>query len=267
MQTGQVTVDGVARNYRLYVPSTLDQTRSAPLLMVLHGGANTVDDAVKTMGFDQGTAGEYIVVYPEGTRREWNAGVCCGSAPSRSPDDVGFLTQVLDRVEADHRIDPARVFVAGVSNGAMMAYRLACERADRITAVASVAGAVVTAECRPTRPVSVLEIHGTEDQLVPYLGGQPSAVEAQGAPPYTPTADMVRRWAEGDRCPAPLPVVTVGPMTIDSWTGCAKGSEVKLITIRGGSHVWFASGLGPANGATDATGQILRFFSTLRPTP
>jgi polyhydroxybutyrate depolymerase len=267
VQNAQITVDGVVRNYRVFVPPTLDRSRPAPLVVVLHGGANSVEDTVKVTGFDKAAAaGDFIVAYPEGTRREWNAGACCGSAPSRNPNDVGFLTQVLDRLQADYNVDPARVFVAGVSNGAMMAYRFACERADRLTAVGSVAGAVVARDCRPSRPVSVLEIHGTEDQLVPYVGGQPSAVEAQGAPPYAPTPAMVRQWAEGDRCPPPAPPEVAGPVTTDSWTACARGSAVKLITVQGGGHIWFASGLGPANGALDATGAIWRFFSTLRPT-
>lgn len=267
VQNGQLTVDGVVRNYRVFVPPELDRNRPAPLVLVLHGGGNTVDDTVKTTGFDrEAAAGDFIVAYPEGTRREWNAGNCCGSAPERKPDDVGFLLQVLDRIEAEHRVDASRVFVAGVSNGAMMAYRLACEHADRVAAVGSVAGAVVIDDCRPSRPVSVLEIHGTEDPLVPYQGGKPSAPEAQGAPPYTATPAMARTWADGDRCPAPAAPVVAGPVTTEAWTGCANGTEVSLVTVQGGGHVWFAPGLGPANGAVDATTTISRFFAGLRPT-
>lgn len=266
VQTGQITVDGVARTYRVFVPPTLDRRRAAPLVVVLHGGANSVEDTVKTTLFDkEASAGEFIVAYPEATRREWNAGTCCGSAPRRNVDDVGFLTRVLDQIQADHRIDPARVFLAGVSNGAMMAYRFACERADRVTAVGSVAGAVVVDGCRPSRPVSVLEIHGTEDPLVPYQGGKPDAPEAEAAAPYTSTPAMIRRWAELDGCPAPSPPRVAGPVTTESWVGCGNGSAVSLITVQGGGHIWFASGLGPANGALDATGAIWRFFSELRP--
>ena len=255
------------RAYRVFVPPTLDRRRPAPLVLVLHGGANSVEDTVKTTRFDrEAAAGDFIVAYPEGTRREWNAGTCCGSAPSRNPDDVGYLTRVLDQVEADYSIDKTRVFVAGVSNGAMMAYRFACERADRVTAVGSVAGAVVVDGCRPSRPVSVLEIHGTEDQLIPYEGGKPSAVEAQNAPPYTSTPAMVRRWAEIDRCPPPSPPQVAGPVTTEAWEGCANGSAVSLVTVQGAGHIWFADGLGPANGALDATATIWRFFAALRPT-
>ncbi|MGI8807122.1 MAG: hypothetical protein ACR2KK_04655 [Acidimicrobiales bacterium] len=120
--------------------------------------------------------------------------------------------------------------------------------------------------CRPSRPVSVLEIHGTEDQLVPYQGGQPSAVEAQNAPPYTSTPAMAAQWAELDRCPPPSPARVSGPVTTESWTSCANGSAVSLATVHGGGHVWFAPGLGPASGALDATVTIWSFFEALRPT-
>ena len=264
MQNHRITVDGQDRAYRVYVPPTLDRRRPAPLVMVLHGGNNTVDDMVKATLFDrEAAAGEFIAAYPEGVGKVWNAGTCCGAGPRRGLDDVGFLTQVLDRLEADYPVDRRRVFVVGVSNGAMMAYRFACERADRIMGVGSVAGAVRT-ECQPTRPVSVVEVHGTEDQLVPYDGGQPSAVEAQGAPAYTSTPAMMQRWAELNGCPSPAPPASAGPVTTDSWSGCRNGSAVRLVTVRGGGHIWFASGLGTANGALDATSTVWRFFAELR---
>lgn len=265
VQHGRVTIDGQERPYRVYMPPTLDRSRPAPLVLVLHGGASTVEDMVRTTGFDkEALAGEFIAAYPEATQRAWNAGRCCGSAPRRNPDDVGFLTQVLDELEADYPVDRSRVFVTGVSNGAMMAYRFACERADRVTAVGVVAGSVMVDGCQPSRPVSVLEIHGTEDTLIPYLGGKPAAPEAEAAPPYTATPAMMQRWAEVNGCPAPPAAKVDGPVTTEEWTGCTNGSAVSLVTVEGGGHVWFAPGLGPANGAVDATGTIWRFFSGLR---
>ena len=264
VQHGQVTVHGQVRTYRVFVPPTLDRTRPAPLVLVLHGGAATAEDAVRTTLFDrEAAAGDFIVAYPDATQRAWNAGTCCGSAPRRNPDDVGFLTLLLDQLQADYRIDPDRVFLTGVSNGAMMAYRFACERADRVTGVGSVAGAVVVDGCQPSRAVSVLEVHGTDDPLVPYRGGMPDAPEAQNGPPYTATQTMVTRWAELNGCPPPAPPEVAGPVTTDSWTGCRDGAGVRLVTVHGGGHIWFASGLGPANGALDATATIWRFFAGL----
>lgn len=269
VQNAQITVDGQTRAYRVFVPPTLDRTRPAPLVLVLHGGGNSVNDTVNATLFDRKAAdGDFIVAYPEGTRLEWNAGTCCGSAPSRKVDDVGFLSQVLDRIEADYKVDQSRVFVAGVSNGAMMAYRFACERADRVTAVGSVAGSTVVDPCQPSRPVSIIELHGTADPLVPYLGGSVDVPEAQAAGvagPYASAAAMVQRWADLDGCPAPSPPTTSGPVTTAAWTGCRNGSAVTLVSVDGGGHVWFGPGLGPADGAVDATDAIWRFFSGLRP--
>jgi polyhydroxybutyrate depolymerase len=131
-----------------------------------------------------------------------------------------------------------------------------------VSAVGSVAGAV-RAECQPSRPVSVLEIHGTEDTLVPYQGGEPSAVEAQGALPYAPTPAMMQRWAEVAGCSPPAPAIVAGPVTTEAWTGCRNGIAVRLVTVQGAGHIWFASGLGTANGALDATSTIWKFFSDL----
>ncbi len=261
VQNDSLIIDGVPRTYRVFVPPTLDRGRPAPLVLVLHGGANTAQDAVRITSFDkQASLGEFIVAYPEGTRTEWNAGSCCGSAPERNPDDVGFLTQMLDRLQRDYAVDPERVFVTGASNGAMMAYRFACERADRVRAVASVAGAVRAAACQPSRPVSVLEIHGTADPLLPYEGGKPDAVEAAAAM-YPSTPAMIQRWAEIDSCPPPQPPKVTGAVTTQLWQGCANDTTVSLITVQGGGHIWFTPELGGPNGALDATSTIWRFFS------
>ena len=135
-----------------------------------------------------------------------------------------------------------------------------------MTAVGVVAGAVTVDDCRPSRAVSVLEIHGTEDTLIPYLGGTPEAPEAQSGRPYPATPAMIQRWADANGCPPPAPPKVAGLVTTEEWTGCRNGSAVSLVTVQGGGHIWFASGLGPANGAVDATSTIWRFFSGLRPT-
>jgi polyhydroxybutyrate depolymerase len=231
--------------------------------VVLHGGAATINDAVATTMFDQAAAaGNFIVAYPQGTRGEWNAGFCCGTAPGRMVDDVGFLNQVLDHVEADYPVDRNRVFFTGVSNGAMMAYRFACENADRVTAVGSVAGSMVLADCHPSRPLSVIELHGTADPEVPYAGG-PTNTAVQSSLVLPSTQEMTARWATLDGCTTPSTPATTGPVTTVTWTGCAGGTSVELVSVQGGGHVWFAPGLGPADGALDATTVFWQFFRQL----
>lgn len=181
-------------------------------------------------------------------------------------DDIGFLDALLDRLEADYPVDPTRVFLTGVSNGAMMAYRFACTHAQRVTAVASVAGSMVLNDCTPSRPVSILELHGTADPEVPYQGGE-ADINVATTFQYPSSPALAARWATLDGC-APQPAITiVGPLTTANWGGCHAGTTVSLVSVNGGGHVWFAPGLGTADGAIDATAAIWRFFSTLHSMP
>ncbi|MGH9126980.1 MAG: alpha/beta hydrolase family esterase [Acidimicrobiales bacterium] len=263
VQMRQFTFDGVVRHYRVYDPPTPGARPPSALVVVLHGGAASIDDAVSTTMFDQAaTEGNFIVAYPQGIDGVWNAKFCCGVAPGLGNDDVGFLNQLLDRLEAEYPVDTTRVYFSGVSNGAMMAYLFACEHADRVTAVGAVAGAMVLDTCQPSRPVSILEIHGTADPEVPYQGGQAAAVVG-GTFDYPSSMALAQRWAQIDGCGAKSST-TAGPDTTASWSGCQAGTAVSLVSVDGGGHVWFAPGLGAADGSVDATSLLWHFFSRLR---
>ena len=263
VQLRQFAFDGVMRQYRVYAPPTQGARPPSALVVVLHGGAATIDDAVSTTMFDQvATARNFIVAYPQGIEGVWNAKFCCGVAPRLGNDDVGFLNQLLDHLEVEYPIDPTRVYFTGVSNGAMMAYLFACEHADRVTAVGSVAGAMVLDSCQPSRPVSILEIHGTADPEVPFQGGQAAAVVGATFD-YPSSTAVVQRWAQIDGCGAESST-THGPDTTANWSGCRAGTAVSLVSVDGGGHVWFAPGLGTADGSIDATSVIWQFFSGLR---
>ncbi|MDQ3353581.1 MAG: esterase [Actinomycetota bacterium] len=263
VQEGQLTVDGVVRTYRVFAPTSLERESDTPLVLVLGGVGNDAEGMVGATQFDrEATAGNFVVAYPEGLGQSWNAGFCCGSTATDGVDDVDFLSSVIDRLQADYGIDADRVYVVGVSAGAMMAYRLGCEAADRIAGVGSVAGAMILDQCQPTRPVPVIEIHGTDDPLVPYDGGvvRPEGVATQPAPS---TPAVAQRWASLNDCSSDPEEGTEGPVTTLTWTGCAQGSAVKLVTVDGGGHTWFATGLGPANGAVDATQLMWGYFDSL----
>lgn len=263
VQRGQLSVDGEVRSYRVFAPATVDRDSQAPLVMVLGGVGNNADGMVQATQFDrEATAGNFVVAYPEGIGQSWNAGFCCARTAIEGVDDLAFLSGLIDQLQADYGIDPARVYAVGVSAGAMMAYRLGCEAADRIAGVGSVAGAMVLDQCQPSGPVAVIEIHGTDDPLVPYGGGvvRPEGVASQRAPS---TPDVTQRWASLNHCPDAPQEETNGAVTMLTWTGCAEGSAVKLVAVAGGGHTWFAPGLGPANGAVDATHLIWTFFDSL----
>lgn len=257
----QVTVGGARRTYRLLTPPAGD---AVPLVVMLHDAGNTVDGIVQATQLDRAAAGQgFAVALPaaaEASGRTWNAGFCCGPGPAVGLDDVAFLDAVLDDLATDERLDADRVVLAGVSNGAVMAYRYACERAGRVAGVGSVAGTMDPDACRPAEPVAVLEIRGTADDVVPFDGGaMPDFVQA--SLPAMGAEALVRRWAELNSC-AGAPVTTTDPpVTRTTWQGCAAGTTVGLIAVDGGGHTWYAPEFGPVNGAVDASTEILRFFA------
>ncbi len=262
VQQGELNVDGQVRTYRVFVPTTLEAGSRPPLVLVLGGVGNSAENMVSATEFDrQASVGNFIAAYPEGLDLTWNAGFCCASGTTSGVDDVAFLSQLIDRLVSEHDADPERVYATGVSAGAMMAYRLACELPGRIAGVGSVAGAMVLDQCQPDQGVQVIEIHGTEDQLVPYQGGlvRPEGVATQPAPP---TLAVAERWAALNGCPAGPEEETDGLVTTLTWTDCPDGADVKLVAVEGGGHTWFATGLGAANGAVDATTLIWDFFSS-----
>ena len=243
-QEGTLTVSGQARTYLLFRPPSLDADQPAPVVLALHGfTSNAVGMETMTLLDAQAVKSGFVVVYPEGLARSWNAGRCCGDAQSKDIDDVAFISQLIDSLAKDARIDPKRVFVTGMSNGGMMAHRLACEISDRIAAVASVSGGLMVDACHPTRSISILEMHGTADPLV--------RLDQQ-------LTDGMRQWASLDGC-APTPKVSQdGDIATTMWTPCREGVTVMLQAVVGAGHSWFAPN---APARPGATGVVWDFFS------
>jgi polyhydroxybutyrate depolymerase len=163
---------GLTRKYTVYLPTQYEASQAMPLVLALHGGYGTADGMKDYSGFNAtaDTHG-FIVAYPEGDGKSWNAGDCCGDL---TIDDVGFIGKVLDDLETVACVDPKRVYATGMSNGSMMSHRLACELSLRVTAIAGVAGQLGTSylqTCAPARKVPILHIHGTEDGCAPFSGG------------------------------------------------------------------------------------------------
>jgi polyhydroxybutyrate depolymerase len=241
------TPDGRHRTYRVYVPASLP-THPVPLLIALHGGTGWNTQFERNSGFDA-LAERYgfIVVYPNGvgtgpgeaSLRTWNAGMCCGPAVQKHVDDVGFIKQLIGTLEVGFRIDRARVFAAGHSNGGFMAYRLACELSDRIAAVGLQSGGFGLLTCAPKHPVSLLHIHGTADTNVPIDGGIGSTSLSKVVFPsaYWST----RTVALAMHCGV-WPAVTVDPknhdLTIRNRNNPAAHVDVRLIAVAGASHTW-----------------------------
>jgi polyhydroxybutyrate depolymerase len=171
--------DGMTREYLVHVPRSYHGA-PAPMLIALHGGGGDADfqadDSIYRLISKSELAG-FVAVFPNGYSRfpsgmlaTWNAGSCCGAAERNNVDDIGFIREVINRVERQANIDPKRVFATGMSNGAMMTWRLACE-APEVRAIAPVEGTDNTAACKPAHPVPVIEFHAADDPNVPFAGG------------------------------------------------------------------------------------------------
>lgn len=245
-----------------------------PLLVLLHGRFGSGEQVLQSARIDPGR--DFILVAPDGVDRGWADGRGATPADRMGVDDVGFLRTLIAAVGARHRVDPARIVVAGHSNGGFMAARMGCEAADAITGVALVAAAiseVVAARCRPARPLSFLLIAGTQDPLVPFGGGNLRNGTAVLSAEATTRLFAARSGCGGATLrdlphPGP-PDGTAARMT--DHTACAGGARVALLAVMGGGHGWPGgtsrlSGrlVGPPTRAVDATAEIRRFFALAR---
>lgn len=237
------------RMYLLHVPKGYDPARPLPLLIALHGGGGSMDYmASDRYGLVAKAEREnFIVVFPNGYSRlpggrlaTWNAGGCCAQALERQSDDVGFIRQMLAELTQRLAIDRQKVFATGMSNGAMMAHRLACEMPDAIKAIAAIAGTDNTTQCTPKAPVSVLVIHAKNDDHVPFGGGRGTAsMPAVKDTAFTSVPQTVARWTERNGCSAP-PVRTLERpgAYCEKYPGCRAQAEVELCVTDGGGHSW-----------------------------
>ena len=250
-----LTVDGVMRTYHLFVPSSLQPGQPAPLVVILHPcPANGAQVAVGSHLDEVAAAQHFVVVFPDGGVMAatggncWDAGTCCTGA-----DDITFISHLIDVLTARLQLDKSRVFVAGFSFGAAMAYRVGCQLSDKVTAIASVSGAFVFSGCHPAQPVSVLMMQGTADTNFPYQGGGDYSIPS--------VASVARLWAGLDGCPGNGAQSTSGIVATTQWSSCRAGATVRLEVIAGAPHTWFGHEPNPIPGEPDASSEMWAFFN------
>lgn len=266
---------------RSYLVHDFSRGRQAPVVIVLHGGGGNAENAVTMTGFDRiGQREGLIVVYPNGTAaRErvplltWNAGHCCASAMKTGVDDVAFVSAVIDALVNGGRADPSRVYVTGMSNGAMMAHRLGRELSTKIAAIAPVVGAVFGDERPPVAPVPAFIIVGADDAIVPGAGGslQVRALTGGGSAAdhdVAPAIEQARYWAKANGCGKPTTTEGQGS-TVMEWRDCASSAPVVFHTVAHNGHAWPGGAPGRTGAALptqdfDASGQMWAFFATQR---
>jgi polyhydroxybutyrate depolymerase len=234
---GSFVSSGEKRDYLLYVPRSYDRRRPTPLVISMHGAGlwgaaqretsqwNSLADSV---GF--------IVVYPSGIGgkgvRVWRAEPGPGLMK-----DVGFISELIDKLKVSYNIDSTRIFANGLSNGGGMSFVLSCTLSDRIAAVGMVAAAqtIPWTWCTDARAVPMIAFHGTADPEVPYNGGS-SWVSPR---PFPSTPRWAANWARRNRCGAnPIESTVAADVTRRAYTNCADDAAVVLYTIQGGGHTW-----------------------------
>jgi len=247
---------GRNREYIVHLPAGTDNVKALPILLAFHGGGGEAEQYQQSAGLDAVADREkFVVVYPYGMgvlpRRllTWNAGECCGLAMNRNVDDVGFAVAVLDDVMRRTPIDKGRVYATGHSNGAMMSYRLAAERADRIVAIAAVAGAYNQETFAPSRPVAVLDIHSVSDPRALYNGGMGPAFPGTSVQSsHRPVLTGINRFTRNNKCADSTVTETrtgqagtnnAGQSaTLITWKRCAAGGAVAHWKLTGVGHGW-----------------------------
>ena len=261
------------RSYLLHVPPQLEPRPA--LVLNFHGGGGNAGAHQRSVQMDALADKEgFLVVYPEGTGPlegevlTWNAGGCCGSAVRDKVDDVGFVRKLLFDLSRRQAYDPARVYATGLSNGAMLAYRLAAELSDRVAAIAPVAGAIAVERFPAARAVPVLHIHSVDDPSALYAGGL--------GPPFPMTNARVMHLAvdaalaEVSKENGCTGAATSGEKkewkghtaTLLAYPGCR--AEVLHWKLAGAGHVWPSGVLGPGTAVIDANAEMWKFFQRHR---
>jgi polyhydroxybutyrate depolymerase len=231
-----------AREYRYLVHRPLHAKGSAllPLVLNFHGLYGRAESQVKQSKMNElSDRHGFLLVYPEGTIRSYNAGICCGYAHLSKLDDVGYARRLLDDLIAKFPVDPQRVYATGFSNGAMLCYRLACELPNRFAAIAPVSGDMGVDGPKPTRPIPILHIHGLDDPIVPFEGGT-GKNEFQ---PYRHRSitDTIMMWLNWNNCSKiPVELKKSKDWTMTRWAPAQGqyGAPVILYTLPEGGHTW-----------------------------
>jgi len=242
--------DGRTRQYRLYIPASYDASQPTPLILNFHGFTNTIDIQYNQSDFRQlAEDNQFIFVTPQGLGGFFS-GWAINNSFGGNEDDLGFSDALIDVIQQDYNINEKRIYATGFSNGGFFSYRLACELSPRIAAVASVAGSMTTSwistnQCQPQHPTAVLQITGSNDNVIPINGsGANESIQ-----------DVMEYWAAVNNADSSPDIINLGGGSTRSiWDNGTNGVTAEFIRVQGKGHSW--------NGGNINTSQeIWDFFS------
>jgi polyhydroxybutyrate depolymerase len=247
-----VMAGGMNRSYVLHVPPNYTGQEPVPVVFDFHGLGGTGTSQMSTSNWRSvADAQGFIMVYPNGVGNSWNMGRCCNPAQQQNVDDVGFTRAIINQLKTDACIDSRRVYATGCSNGGGMSYKLACDAADVIAAIAPVDCDCVTgstsnpscATCSPTRPITEIQFRGTGDTIVPYGGGETPVVPGLVFPG---AQSNFMTWGQINMCtgsPQSLP----NHAACQTYPMCGAGAETTLCVAQNGTHCGSYGSLNIAN--------------------
>lgn len=218
------------------LPTDLSKKSKWPLVISIHGFLSKPKIQGKIFPANQFVDKKgFILITPFGLRnpvgiRYWNASDKCCDIFKQKPDDVGYLKNLINKAKEEYPIDPEKIFLVGHSNGGFLAYRFACEAADYISGIVSIAGTNSFDEtnCKPSRPVSILQIHGRNDRVIKYYGsakmGFPSALES------------IIPWSKINKCQKPQTSIIDQENTVLNFSQCQQGKSVQLWSLKDHKH-------------------------------
>ncbi|RTL43649.1 MAG: hypothetical protein EKK48_07845 [Candidatus Melainabacteria bacterium] len=242
---GSIQIDGVEREYLLHVPPGYSGSQPIPLVVALHGlGGNASQFARESNISTLADKHNFIVVYPdarpwfgEKQLKIWDAanGLVNGN---QGDNELKFLRSIIEKTQSQASIDSQRIYVTGISNGGMMTFDAAAALSDKIAAIAVVSGAMSGKEKPPSQPLSVLNIHGTDDAIIPIEGveGVPSLLSEAGIPTLKPNWYVSNYWNAVNGNAEPSQIEFKENQVIERWTNSKSGAEVEQRIIIGGRH-------------------------------
>lgn len=259
---GSMTHGGRQRTFNVYIPKGYDGETQRALVVAMHGGLGTgaiIEEQAKLA--PAADRHGYLVVYPDGIARAFNAGTCCGEPMKKNIDDVGFIADLIDKMASQYCVDKNRVYGTGFSNGAMLTHRIACERPDLFAAIAPVSGNIMVDSCPAGRAIPALLIQGKADDRIPWKGG---TVRGTYRKPMTEVVSMI---AKRNHCETGEQTTFEGGAAVcRTRQGCADKAPVTYCGIEGVGHQWPGGKtymrlmLGANTDQFDATAHIFDFF-------
>ena len=245
-KTINLTVDGNARSFIVYLPTGYNNAGKMPLIFAIHGGSGTPEGMINIANFKPISDREKVVlIYPAGIQNNWNDGR--PTTPNQlGINDVSFFNQMCDYAIANLSVDGTKIYATGISNGGFMSSRLGCELSNRIAAIAvdaaTIEATTIASSCNPGRPVPAIYIHGTLDPLVPFTGGTVSPGAGGTAISHFQAID---KWITINGCNTTptitdLPDIANDGTTIKQrvYSNTTNGSEVVSYVILNGGHTW-----------------------------